>query len=204
MLTHIMGMARALRFLPFLLILPAGALPVMVDQTQSEIAQIAPDTTARDLDRLFVQLRYSETAEEASKTEADIFIRLTQSPSPTVNLLLENANAALSAENDAGAKAMLMDAVRLDPKFAEGLTRAASLAYQDGELEEAKGLLERALALEPRHFAAWSGLGLVLEDLGDLKGAQHAYREALYLHPFLDSAKRGLVRLEAKTDGLSL
>ena len=204
MLTHIKGMARLLRVLPFLLILPAGALPVMVDQTQSEIAQIAPDTTARDLDRLFVQLRYSETAEEASKIEADIFIRLTLSPSPTVNLLLENANAALSAENDAGAKAMLMDAVRLDPKFAEGLTRAASLAYQDGELEEAKGLLERALALEPRHFAAWSGLGLVLEDLGDLKGAQHAYREALYLHPFLDSAKRGLVRLEAKTDGLSL
>lgn len=197
-------MARLLRFLPFLLILPAGALPVIGDQTPSEIAQIAPDTTAADLDRLFVQLRYSETAEEAAKTEADIFIRLTLSSSPTVNMLLENANVALSEENDAGAKAMLMDAVRLDPKFAEGMTRAASLAYQDGELEVAKGLLERALRLEPRHFGAWSGLGMVLEDLDELKGAQHAYREALYLHPFLDSAKRGLVRLEAKTDGLSL
>lgn len=198
-------MRRALRFLPFLLILPAGAVPLAdsLNPPQQQ-RQVAPDTSARDLNRLFVQLRYSESTEEASKTEAEIFIRLTVSSSPTTNLLLENANVALSAEDTEAARAILMDVVRLDPRFAEGLTRAASLAYQDGDLKEAEGLLKRALRLEPRHFGAWAGLGLVLEDEGDLRGAQSAYREALYLHPFLDAAKRGLVRLEAKTDGLSL
>lgn len=197
-------MRRALRFLPFLLILPAGALPVVSGLHGSGDKPVAQDTTPSDLARLFAQLRYSETAEDAAKIEADIFIRLTAPPSPTINLLLENTNAALSEENLAAARAIMADVVRLDPKFAEGLTRAALLAYQEGELEEAQNLLKRAVKLKPRHFGAWAGLGLVREDLGDLKGAQEAYREAAYLHPFLDSAKRGLIRLEAKVDGLSL
>jgi Flp pilus assembly protein TadD len=201
---------RFLRFLPFLLILPAGAWPLVNDQPtpRSGLVQTkGPDQEKikqAELKQFFAKLRYSETAQEAAKNEGEIYIRLTASDSPTINLLLENATAALNNDNDVAAKAILADIVRLDPDFAEGLTRAASLAYQDGELEQAKSLLERALRIEPRHFGAWAGLGLVLEDMGDLKGAQKAYREALYLHPFLDGAKRGLIRLDAKIDGLSL
>jgi hypothetical protein len=44
----------------------------------------------------------------------------------------------------------------------------------------------------------------VREDLGDFLGAQAAYREALFYHPYLDGAKRGLIRMEARLDGLSL
>jgi tetratricopeptide (TPR) repeat protein len=206
-LTHIAAM-RLLKFLPFLLILPAASVPLVDGQPSTGSPQIGvrdeAATRVSELERLFIQLRRSETADDARKSEAEIFIRLTKANSPTVNLLLESANVALQSEDTEAAKAIMMDVVKLEPKFAEGLTRAASLAYQDGELVTARDLLNRALSIEPRHFGAWSGLGLVLEDLGDLKGAQHAYREALYFHPFLDSAKRGLVRLEAKTDGLSL
>ena len=209
-MTHIRGMRHIFRFLPFLLILPAGAIPVAGSLNPHPNNTTVPQqargqvTRACDLDALFVRLRYSETAEAASKIEADIFIRLTTSPSPSINLLLETANVALAEQNTVAAKAILMDVARLDPKFAEGLTRAALLSYQDGDFYTAQNLLKRAVALESRHFGAWSGLGLVREELGDLKAAQQAYREAIYLHPFLDSAKRGLVRLEAKTDGLSL
>jgi Flp pilus assembly protein TadD len=202
-------MLRVLRFLPFLFILPAAAVPLgaegnLMSPQMAGPAMSEAQETAQALDRLFRQLRFSESTEEASKTEADIYIRLTTSASPTTNLLLENANAALENDDIASARAMLADVVKLDPRFAEGLTRAASLAYQAGDLDEAEGLLRRALRIEPRHFGAWAGLGMVLEDEGDLKGAQAAYREALYLHPFLDPAKRGLIRLDAKLDGLSL
>jgi tetratricopeptide (TPR) repeat protein len=201
---------RLLRFLPFLLVLPAGAWPLVNGQAALQGATprdqvIAEHGAQQDaLDQLFLNLRYAQDAQDASKTEADIFIRLTASSSPTINLLLENANVALENGDTPAGKAIMADVVRLDPNFAEGLTRAAALAYQDDELEEAKRLLKRALRIEPRHFGAWAGYGLVLEDLGDLQDAQRAYREALYLHPFLDAAKRGLTRVEAKTDGLSL
>ena len=199
-------MRAALRFLPFLLIMPAGSVPI-VEQFFGAAQNASPQDARAvkdELDRLFYTLRHSETAEDASKAEANIFIVLTQSSSPTANLLLESANVALENGDEVAAKAMLDNVVRLEPKFAEGLTRAAALAYQGGDSQAAKALLTRALRLEPRHFGALSGLGLVLEDLGDLKNAQRAYHDALYFHPFLDSAKRGLIRLEAKTDGLSL
>ncbi len=199
-------MRRAFRFLPFLFILPAAAIPVVQDHLETAVVSTTSNSAndERELDDIFLRLRHSESAEEASKAEADIYIRLTSSRSPTVNLLLETANVALSQEDDVAAKTMLEQAIELDPNFAEGLTRAASLDYQNGDLGSAKARLKKALRIEPRHFGAWSGLGLVLEDLGDLRGAQQAYREALYLHPFLDSAKRGLIKIEAKTDGLSL
>jgi tetratricopeptide (TPR) repeat protein len=199
-------MRRALRFLPFLFVLPAASIPVVQTHFGGPLVKPVNEAAAKsnELDALFYQLRHSETAQDASKAEANIYIRLTASSSPTVNFLLEAASAALSNEDDAGAKQILDQVVTLDPDFAEGLTRAASVSYQDGELERAKLLLKKALRIEPRHFGAWAGLGLVLEDQGDLQGAQNAYREALYLHPFLDAAKRGLIKIEAKTDGLSL
>jgi tetratricopeptide (TPR) repeat protein len=208
-LTHI-GLMRFLRFLPFLLILPAGAWPLVNGQASmggaGVIRDLAPSANEQrdELDQFFANLRYSEDAQDAAEAEAEIFIRLSASKSPTISLLLESASAALENEDTDAAKRIMADVVGLDPGFAEGLTRAASLAYQDDELEEAERLLKRALALEPRHFGAWAGYGMVLEDLGDLKGAQKAYREALYLHPFLDNAKRGLTRVDAKVDGLSL
>lgn len=209
MLPQIRGMGY-LRFLPLLLFLPAAAVPLTAQPPTggANIANYDPDLAqkerARELSGLFAQLRYSETDQDAAKAEAEIYIRLTQSASPSVNLLLETATLALGSDDSETARAILKNVVALEPAFAEGLTRAAALAYQDGDLEEAQRLLNRALKLEPRHFGAWSGLGLVLEDIGDLKGAQRAYSEALYLHPYLDSAKRGQMRVRAKTDGLSL
>jgi tetratricopeptide (TPR) repeat protein len=202
-----MPMRFPFRFLPFLFFLPPASLPLgdlVHGGVQNLVAGASAREGAQQLNALFYRLRRSESGAEASQFEAEIFIRLTASASPTVNLLLENANIAMSMENDVTARAILDDVVALDPNFAEGLTRAAALAYQDGDLDEAQALLIRALRIEPRHFGAWAGLGLVREDLGDLEGAQQAYREALYLHPFLDAAKRGLIKLEAKTDGLSL
>lgn len=202
-----LAIMRRFRFLPLLFILPVASAP-LADATRARAPSPTPEAIlkaqASELHDLFENLRYSETAEEASKAEAEIFIRLTVSKSPTINLLLESAAAALGEQNEAKARAILGDAVALDPEFAEGLARAASLAYQAGELDRARALLKRALAVEPRHFAAWAGLGMVLEDENELEGAKRAYEEALYLHPFLDGAKRGLIRIEAKTDGLSL
>jgi tetratricopeptide (TPR) repeat protein len=159
---------------------------------------------AGELGALFVALRRAATAEDAQKIEADIFIRLTRSVSPGVDLLLESAAAAQEAGDLDAARAILTDAVELAPDFAEARTRLAAVAYAQGDLEAARAQLRRATRLEPRHFAAWVGLGTVLEDAGDLSGAAAAYEEALFLHPLLDVAKRGLLRVEAKTDGLAM
>ena len=207
---------RALRFLPFLLLLPAGALPIQSDKSigrdpgqgvaQAPIADpsvfdLEPD---QKLDLLYRALARSGSPEEAARFEGEIFLIMAANPSPTITLLMETAVNAAQNEDMETARGALQSIGELDPDFAEGQARLAAIAYQDGDYAQATVLLHRALALEPRHFAAWAGLGLVLEDQGDYRGAQEAYHEALFYHPYLDSAKRGLIRMETRLDGLSL
>jgi Flp pilus assembly protein TadD len=60
------------------------------------------------------------------------------------------------------------------------------------------------LTLEPRHFGALRGLGLILEESGDLKGALGAYRAALAIHPFRPDLREAADRLEAGLQGMSI
>jgi Flp pilus assembly protein TadD len=199
---------RVLRFLPFLLILPAGSA-LIADNSPNVAPQVPSQSLVlkekeQELESLFAQLRRTETLEAAQKIEADIFIRLAQSSSPTINSLMEIAAEAQQTGDEAFARKTLADVANLAPDFAEGLTRCAAADYAAGDLDRAERRLRQALRAEPRHFAAWTGLALVLEDRGDLVGARKAYEEALFLHPLLDAAKRGLIRVEAKSTGLSL
>ncbi|GIU66182.1 tetratricopeptide repeat protein [Candidatus Phycosocius spiralis] len=161
-------------------------------------------TPDQNLNLLFQGLARSGSAEEASRYEGEIILIFSRHPSPTITLLMTTAVHAAQIEDYETARNALQSIGELDPNFSEGQARLAAIAYQDGDLTQATLLLHRTLALEPRHFVAWAGLGLVLEDQGDYKGAEHAYMEALFYHPYLDSAKRGLMRMETQLDGLSL
>ena len=197
---------RFLRLLPFLLILPAGAVPITPGMVVPEVSNptIYDPPPAQKLNTYFEALARSGSVEEAARYEGEIYLIMTRNPSPTVTFLLESASVALNAQDKETARTALTSITELDPNYAEGLARLATIAYDDGDYVQAEALLKRALRLEPRHFAAWTGLGLVREDLGDFRGAQAAYREALFDHPHLDGAKRGLIRMEARLDGLSL
>lgn len=197
---------RLLRLLPFLLLLPAGAVPITPGVVVPEVDNptVYDPPPAQKLKAYYEALARSGSAEEAARFEGDIYLILTRNPSPTVTFLLESANLALEVDDTQTARKVLTRLTEIDPNFAEGFARLATIAYDDGDLVQAEALLKRALRLEPRHFAAWTGLGLVREDLGDFRGAKEAYQEALFYHPYLDGAKRGLMRMEARLDGLSL
>ena len=61
--------------------------------------------------------------------------------------------------------------------------------------------LEHVLRLEPRHFNALAGLAVMLEDLGDKKGALDAYRRALALDPWLEGVPDRIKHLEPDVEG---
>ena len=64
--------------------------------------------------------------------------------------------------------------------------------------------IHHTLALEPRHFGALSGLGMILRDIGEDRLAVDAFRKALAVHPQLKNTREALVALEAKIDGESI
>ena len=57
------------------------------------------------------------------------------------------------------------------------------------------------LAREPRHFGALSGLGLILQELGDDKHALEAYRRALAINPHLEHIDDAIKTLREKVEG---
>ncbi|MEW6750776.1 MAG: tetratricopeptide repeat protein [Candidatus Latescibacterota bacterium] len=67
--------------------------------------------------------------------------------------------------------------------------------YEAGRLPEARGALERSLALEPAQAKAWNTLGLVHDAEGDGAAARAAFSRALGLRPELAGTRVNLARL---------
>jgi len=60
--------------------------------------------------------------------------------------------------------------------------------------------IERSTRVAPEFASGWNNLGVVRARLGDLDGAEMAYRRALELDPSFASAAKNLTRLEGRKD----
>jgi len=161
----------------------------------------APARGGAELDALFTQLESAEDASIAASVEQAIWSRWSDSGSPTVNILLERANAAEAAGDRDLASSYLDQASDLAPDYAEPWNRRANLAYRAEDYPGAIAAIQETLRREPRHFGAYAGLGLIYEELGQNRAALEAFRAALAIHPHYESAIQGVQRLEPRVDG---
>lgn len=86
----------------------------------------------------------------------------------------------LAAGDPMAARRSFEVAARADPTWAEAWNKLATAQYQLGENAEALASVHKALALEPRHFGALAGEGLVLARQGRFEAAAAAFRAAEY------------------------
>ena len=206
---------RALMVLSFLLPLSAP-LSVMAAQAPEEAARAAPQTPpgkapdktadkakAREaiLDRLLEELSKAETEEKGRAVERAIQSVWLNSGSPSIDLLTQRGLDALAEDDLDRAYFYFDEVVTLAPDFAEGWHRRAAIHYLRENYSAAVRDLEQTLRLEPRHYEALAGLGVILEDLGDRKGALEAYRRALALNPWLVNGKERIEPLELEVEG---
>jgi len=153
------------------------------------------------LDRLFSELAHSKTPEDAKVVENLIWNVWNQSGSVSVDLLMDRALEALAAGNYENSLTFLDEIVDLAPGYSEGWNKRATVHFLRDDYASALNDLEATLALEPRHFGAIAGLALVLEDLGDKKGALDAYRRVLAVYPYLEGAGEAESRLTVEIEG---
>ncbi len=156
-----------------------------------------------DLDDLFENLK-TVGPEAAQAIEERIWAEWSKSGSPTLDLLLERGQEALANENPGRAIEHMTALIDHAPEFAEAYNIRATAYFQQGLYGPSLEDIRTALALNPRHFAAMSGLGLILEELGYPEDALAAWREVVEIHPHQQGAKDSIERLEREVEGTAL
>ncbi|WP_193141170.1 MULTISPECIES: tetratricopeptide repeat protein [unclassified Meridianimarinicoccus] len=149
------------------------------------------------LDRLFDRLADPELA-NWQQVENEIWGIWSKSGSDTADLLLERGRQAMTAGDMPAAIDHLSALIDHAPDFAEGYNARATAYFQAGLLGLSLRDIEATLALNPRHFGALSGLGMILEQIGDEARALDAYRMVNAIHPHRPNVKDAMKRLEAR------
>ena len=88
-----------------------------------------------------------------------------------------------------------------EPGFAEAWKKRATLLYLIGDDDGSVAKVRRTLALEPRHFGALSGLGLINARHDRPETALHSFEAALAIHPFLPGARANVDALREQLKG---
>lgn len=148
------------------------------------------------LPALFERLRLAPNAAAAEPLEAAIWLAWTRHADPVVEQLMANAALAMQAGDRAAAERALDQVVALAPDYAEGWNRRATFCFTVGRYEASLADIARVLALEPRHFGALAGEGLVMLALQQPEAAAEAFAAALAVHPHLAGARQNLEALQ--------
>jgi len=154
------------------------------------------------LDSLFARLRKVETPVEAQTVERAIWELWMKSDSPTAELLLTQAVKALGAGEEQASLSILDRLVEIHPDFAEAWNKRATVYFMIGRYSESLSDITHVLDLEPRHFGALSGLGMIKQQQGDKKAALAAFRDALAVNPQLEGAKQAVEELAADEEDI--
>lgn len=155
------------------------------------------------LDDLFQRLKNTDAA-SARQIEREIWIEWSRSGSPAMDLLLQRGRDAMAAGDSRAAIGHLTALTDHAPDFAEGWNARATAYYNAGQLGPAVADIGRALQLNPRHFGALSGLGMIFEELGRPEKALEVYRKVLDIDPYAEGVPEAIERLSATTEGRDL
>lgn len=169
-----------------LILFAAPAAALADDQAP---APSAAEVRADRLDSLFARLHVSTDPQSAQKIESDIWAIWSSSDSPTAEVLLRQASRAMGDGAPEQALDILNTLIGAYPDFAEAWNRRATLYFEMKRDDLALKDISKVLELEPRHFGALAGRGLIYQREKNYSAALDAFNEALDINPGMDAIK---------------
>ena len=104
--------------------------------------------------------------------------------------------AAMSKGNLDRAENIFTKLIEVNPYFTEAWNKRATLRFMVWDFEGSLKDVEKVLALEPRHFGALSGLGMIYLRLGDPESALKAYEDLSHIFPSNADAIQKIISLK--------
>jgi tetratricopeptide (TPR) repeat protein len=167
--------------------LPAAACPVVIDATGEKDAM---------LERLAAATDYSTS----QRAVAEIWGYWQTAPDAQAQEWLDEGLARIRQADLTGAKAALISLTDYCPEYAEGHNQLAFAQFLAEEYDTSAETLKRAMELEPKHFGAIAGMGLIAHQQGNIGAAKIWIKRAVKVHPFLN--ERFILDIPEKTDEL--
>lgn len=167
-------------------------------------ASAAADQRDKRLPDLFTQLQAAKSPGEALAIESVIWAIWAEAGDKDLDRLLNEGAAAMAVQDYTTALSDFDEVTNRAPQFAEGWNRRATVLYLMGDLQSSLNDIDRVLKLEPRHFGALSGLGLVNLSLDKDEAARDAFRRVLQIDPMNAGAKANLQAIQAEIDNKSI
>ncbi|MEZ2333361.1 tetratricopeptide repeat protein [Mesorhizobium sp. RCC_202] len=174
--------------------LPAGAevvqgdLPPDAAPPAATPPPAAPTKQGR-LDQLFTELKRERNEKAAERIAGRIWNEWNQSGSASIDLMMQWAQKATQDQKFDVALDFLDQVVTLQPDYAEGWNRRATVHFMMKNYGKSMADIDRTLQLEPRHFGALSGLAQIMTETGHKQSALEAWQKVLAIYPMMRSAQ---------------
>ena len=183
---------------------PAPLLTVLMTALLCMAAAANADQNDPRLDDLFQKLKAADNLTQTAQVETAIW-----------QIWIEHDNAEYADLMRTGIRQMNMNAlpaalatfdrlVELAPGFAEAWNKRATIHWLLQDYAASEADITRTLALEPFHFGALSGLGLVYMGQQKFEQARNALHNALEVNPNMPAVKQNLDAINGYLRGNSI
>ena len=159
------------------------------------------DQTDERLDALFEVLKTTGDREAVRAAVAEIWRIWIESERREIDALMIEGVVAMTNQRIEDAISIFGQITESAPELAEGWNKRASGYYLYEDYAASVRDIQRTLALEPRHFGAISGLGLIFLSRGDEMGALAAFEAVLAIHPHAPGVRGRVEKLRERLSG---
>ena len=171
-------------------------LPVVLADDQSEkLVKTSSDDTVT-LDTLFAELEKATSLAEAQRVERIIWAKWHWHKIPRLSQKLRLGTMYLQENNFKNALNIFNNIIKEAPAFSEAYNKRATTYFLMKKYDKSLMDIKATLTLEPRHFGALSGMGLIFMTRGDFQKALMAFTAVLKIYPFSISAAANMKIIE--------
>lgn len=153
------------------------------------------------LDQLFADLKRERNEKAAERIAGRIGSEWSQSGSASIDLMMQWSQKATENQKFDVALDFLDQVVTLQPTYAEGWNRRATVHFMMKNYGKSMSDIDRTLQLEPRHFGALSGLAQIMAETGHKQSALEAWQRVLGIYPMMRSAQDQVAALSEELAG---
>jgi|GEM_PF-632541 len=162
----------------------------------------APEAVRKEMiDALLERLQKASDPEDAQHIAETVEHLWLQSFSDTTNLLMQRAMTSTQAGQYPLALSLLDKLIALEPDWAEAWNQRATVRFLSGDADGAMDDIRHVTKLEPRHFLALSGMGMILEQEGLDKAALEIFNKVLVIYPLELDIQSRAKKLMLKVEG---